>query len=144
MEPPPPLPFLCPSLSSLYQCELNPQFNSISCKLIQQTQYLLRLVICKPYSAMQWCLVVSGSLWPHGLYPARLFCPWNFPGKNTEMGCHFLIQGNFPIPGIKPESSISPTLGSGFFTTSATWEDPSYMLKMKVKSESRSVVSDSL
>ena len=29
------------------------------------------------------CSVVSDSLWPHGLQPTRLFCPWNFPGKNT-------------------------------------------------------------
>ena len=28
------------------------------------------------------CLVVSNSLWTHE--PARLFCPWNSPGKNTE------------------------------------------------------------
>ena len=32
---------------------------------------------------------------PHGLWPARLLCPWNSPGKNTGMGCHFLLQGIF-------------------------------------------------
>ena len=32
-------------------------------------------------------------LWPHGLQPARLLCPWDFPGKNTGVGCHFLLQG---------------------------------------------------
>ena len=26
----------------------------------------------------------------HGLKPARLLCPWNFPGKNTGVGCHYL------------------------------------------------------
>ena len=35
--------------------------------------------------------VVSDSLRPHGLYN-----PWNSPGKNTEVGCHFLLQGIFP------------------------------------------------
>ena len=35
----------------------------------------------------------------HGLWPARLLCPWNFPGKNTEVGCHFLLQGIFPSQG---------------------------------------------
>ena len=36
------------------------------------------------------------TLWqPHGLELARLLCPWNFPGKNSEMGCHFLLQGIF-------------------------------------------------
>ena len=34
--------------------------------------------------------VVSDSLWPHGLY--RLFRPWDFPGKNTGVGCHGIFQ----------------------------------------------------
>ena len=29
------------------------------------------------------CSVVSDSLQPQGPQPARLLCPWNFPGKNT-------------------------------------------------------------
>ena len=37
---------------------------------------------------------------PHGLYPTRLLCLWNFPGKNTGVGCCFLPQGNLPDPGI--------------------------------------------
>ena len=36
-------------------------------------------------------LVVSDSLWPHGLLPTRLLHPWNFPGKSTGLGCHFLL-----------------------------------------------------
>ena len=35
--------------------------------------------------------VMSDSLRPHGLQPARLLCPWDFPGKNTGVGCHFLL-----------------------------------------------------
>ena len=36
------------------------------------------------------------TLWdPHGLWPARLLRPWDFPGKNTGVGCHFLLQGLF-------------------------------------------------
>ena len=27
-------------------------------------------------------------------------CPWNSPGKNTGMGCHFLLQGIFPTHGL--------------------------------------------
>ena len=33
--------------------------------------------------------------------PTRLLCLWNSPGKNTEMGCHFLLQGIFPAQGSK-------------------------------------------
>ena len=43
--------------------------------------------------------VTSDSLWPHGLYLARLLCPWNFPGKNPGVGCHFLLQGVIPTQG---------------------------------------------
>ena len=32
---------------------------------------------------------------PHGLQPARLLCPWAFPGKNTGVGCHFLQAQGF-------------------------------------------------
>ena len=50
------------------------------------------------------CSVMSDSLQPHGLSPARLFCPWNSPGKNTGVGSHALLQGNLPDPGIEPGS----------------------------------------
>ena len=43
--------------------------------------------------------VVSDSLRPCGLHPARLLCPWDSPGKNTGVGCHFLLQGIFPTQG---------------------------------------------
>ena len=32
------------------------------------------------------------------------FCPWDSPGKNTGVGCHALLQGNLPNPGIEPRS----------------------------------------
>ena len=41
---------------------------------------------------------------PHGLYPARILCPWNSPGKNTGVGSRSLLQGIFPFParGLNP------------------------------------------
>ena len=53
------------------------------------------------------CSVVSDSLRPHGLQPARLLCLWNFPGKNTGVGCHFLLQGIFLTQGLSPAVSDS-------------------------------------
>ena len=53
--------------------------------------------------SLQLCL----TLQPYRWQPTRLLCPWDSPGKNTGMGCHFLFQC------------------------------------MKVKRESRSVLSDS-
>jgi len=46
--------------------------------------------------------VVSDSLRPHGLQPTRLLRPWDFPGKSTGVGCHFLLQGIFPTQGSNP------------------------------------------
>ena len=34
----------------------------------------------------------------------QLLHPGDFPGKNTGVGCHFLLQGIFPDPGIEPGS----------------------------------------
>ena len=35
---------------------------------------------------------MSDSVQPHGLQPTRLLHPWDSPGKNTGVGCHFLLQ----------------------------------------------------
>ena len=44
---------------------------------------------------------------------------WDSPGKNTEMGCHALLQGILPTQGLNPH-----LLDFGFFITSITWEAP--------------------
>ena len=53
---------------------------------------------------MHLIAVVSDSLLPHGLQPARLLCPWDSPDRYTGVGCHALLQGNLPDPGIEPRS----------------------------------------
>ena len=45
---------------------------------------------------------MSASLQPHGLYSTRHPCPWDFPGENTRVGCHFLLQGIFLTQGLNP------------------------------------------
>ena len=53
--------------------------------------------------------VVSDSVRPHRQQPIRLLHPWDSPGKNTGMGCHFLLQ----CVKVKSESEITqsrPTL----------------------------------
>ena len=53
------------------------------------------------YWKWEWsCSVVSDSLRPHGLEPTRFYHPWDFPGKNTGVGCHFLLQEIFPTQGL--------------------------------------------
>ena len=55
------------------------------------------------------CSVVSDSLPPHGMEPARLLGPWDFPGKNTGVGCHFLLQWIFLTQGLNAVSCVSCT-----------------------------------
>ena len=45
---------------------------------------------------------MSDSLQPHRLQPAGLLGPWNFPDKNTGVGCHFLLQMIFQTQGLNP------------------------------------------
>ena len=35
---------------------------------------------------------MSDSVRPHRRQPTRLPCPWDSPGENTGVGCHFLLQ----------------------------------------------------
>ena len=58
----------------------------------------MRACLWAQLSVLQLCLTV----WPYDLYPARHLCPWDFPGKNTEMGCCFLFQGIFWTQGLNP------------------------------------------
>ena len=74
--------------------------------------------------------VISNSLRPHGPQPTRLLCPWNFPGRNTWVGCHFLlqvwiyirslfskIQNNF----VKGRQMVDKTLSQNLSSTSCTF-----------------------
>ena len=52
---------------------------------------------------------MSNSVWPYRRQPTRLPRPWNSPGKNTGVGCHFLLQ----CMKVKCESEVTqscPTL----------------------------------
>ena len=54
---------------------------------------------CVWYKYMCLCVragsVVSDSVWPHGLQPPRLLCPWDFPGKSTGVGAVSSSRGSF-------------------------------------------------
>ena len=59
-----------------------------------------------------------------GLQLARLLCPWNFPGKNTEVACHFLLQGIFLTPGLNPHLLHLPALAGEFSTSEPSGRPP--------------------
>ena len=60
--------------------------------------------------------VVSSSLQPFGQQPTRLLHPWDFPSKNTGVGCHFLLQGLFQTQGWN-HRLLRLCIVGGFFTT---------------------------
>ena len=78
---------------------------------IKQKTYALHLLSVQTFKRPSCCSihgkgkwspsVMSDSLWPHE--PTRLLHPWDFPGKSTWMGCHFLLQGIFLTQGSNPD-----------------------------------------
>ena len=59
-----------------------------------------------------------------------LLCPWNFPGENIGVGCHFLLQGVFPTQGSSKLHLLCLLhRQAGILTTWATWEAPGVCYK---------------
>ena len=52
--------------------------------------------LCVCVLVAQLCLTLYN---PVDSMPARLLCPWNSPGKHTEVDCHSLLQQIFLIQG---------------------------------------------
>ena len=89
----------------------------------------------RPSFLMYVCLLSHFSRVPLFMAPwpiAHQAPLWDSPGKNTGVGCHFLLQGIFltrdrsHVPCISYTGTrilTSPALAGGFFTTSATWVD---------------------
>ena len=78
-----------------YPCQL---YLYLSCSVI----LLLLLLLLSRFSRVQPCAT-------HRRQPTRLPCPWDSPGKNTGVGCHFLLQ----CMKVKNESEVAqscPTL----------------------------------
>ena len=68
-------------------------------KCLLKDYYDLGIVMC----LLCCCSLVTKScstlLQLHGLQLARLLCPWDYPGKDTRVGCHVLLQGIFQTQG---------------------------------------------
>ena len=81
-------------LATKFACLMDSWDSSCSCYHRKKVKVLVAqscLILCDP---MDW------------QEPARLFCPWNTPGKNTGVGSHSFLQGIFPTqrsnPGLPP------------------------------------------
>ena len=64
---------------------------------------ILKCEVKWTFSSVQFsCSVVSDSVRPHRWQPTRLPHSWDSPGKNTGVGCHFLLQ----CRKVKSESEV--------------------------------------
>ena len=68
-------------------------------RTVATTDYWLTIEVLTTFVTLKSLLllllspsVVSDSVWPHRRQPTRLPRPWDSPGKNTGVGCHFLLQ----------------------------------------------------
>ena len=98
----------------------------LTCLWVKRVLFAKRIIQCSHLSVQakwkkeDWCvriflliclsnimcgraqLLICDSLQPRGLQPTRLLCSWDFPGKNTGVGCHFLLQGIFLTQELHP------------------------------------------
>ena len=102
-------------------------------------------MFCIPLCCISYS-VVSDSLQPHGLQPARFLCPWDSPGKNTRVDCHSLLQLTYLRSLNMRATTTSPTahnikivLPSHFSGSSVS---PSY-LQTLVRKKERKLVAQS-
>ena len=82
----------------LHLDDLNAIFSSIDNQQVNSFPSSFSFFCFRLYFNREVKVLVTQScptLWPHGLWPARLLCPWNSPGKNTGAGCHYPLQGTF-------------------------------------------------
>ena len=84
------------------------------------TQAGLKVAGAKKGYACYVTSVVSSSVRPHGLQPARFPLSMGFSRQEYWSGLPFPSPGDLSNPGIEPESLMSPAWAGGFFTTSAT------------------------
>ena len=66
---------------------------------------------------------VSNPLQFCGLWPARLLCLWNSPGKNTGVFCHGFSRGSSQS---RDQTQVSHITGR-FFTVWAMWKAPNHI-----------------
>ena len=106
---------------------LTPPYHAKSLVYIRFTLGVVQFV-CVPSRS-----VMSDSLQPHGLYPARLLCPWNSPDKSTGVSSHSLLQGIFQTQGSNPgflhcRQILFFFFAGRFFSVWATGETPWWLV----------------
>ena len=103
----------------LNQCS-NTKINKVQLMALNLTHELKHFICLKVKVKLLSCVRLFVTPWT-----IRFLHPWDSPGKNTGVGCHFLLQGSLPNPGIKPKS---PALRADALTT----EPPGNIKSMKI------------
>ena len=86
---------------------LNIHNNPFNCDILYLHIYhIVCVCVCvcaraRTHACTQLCHVQLFAI-PWTIQPTLVFCLWNFPGKKTVMGCHFLLQGSFPTKESNP------------------------------------------
>ena len=79
----------------------------------------------------QLCLTLCDSI---NCSPARLHCPWDFPGQNTGVGYHFLLQGIFLIQSSDQKERVWSLLSISLFSLAGMWrwlQKPRWQLTLR-------------
>ena len=82
-------PFTDPKFNKFGQREVTAELSFYQCPVERAVKLVQTLSLFSHIQPLQY----------RGLNPIRLFCPWNFTGKKTEAGCHFLLQRIFLTQG---------------------------------------------
>src|SRR5574341_439950 len=77
------------------------------------------VTICSDFAAKS-LRVMSDSVQPIRQKPTRLPCPWDSPGKNTGVGCHFLLQ----CMKVKSEREVAQSCLTLATPWTAAYQDP--------------------
>ena len=97
--------------------------------LYSRSLLVIKFIYCCSCLVAQFCLTL---LLAHGLQPDSFFCPWDFSGKITGVGCHFLLQGIFLIKGLHPHLHVScitwATAGEAHFIYSSGYVNPKLLI----------------
>ena len=86
--------------------------------LMRHSSFYTSFSLC---SVVQWCLTLCNPM-----EPTSLLCPRDSSDQSVGAGCHFLLQGTLPDPGMEIASLTSPALTDGFFTTLPPEKPPYY------------------
>ena len=88
-------PWICTCLPRSLLWGLNER---ILCTMPVHRKFIKHLIIM----LLTLSSIASNSLWSQGPQPTRRLCPWDSPGKNAAVGCHFFLQGIFLTQGLNP------------------------------------------